>query len=48
LLRAVLLQHVGKPVDLRRIGPSLRLARGKPEAKVVFEHTGRGWRVRAA
>lgn len=48
LLRAIFLQHAGKLVDLRRIGVSLRLARGKPEAKVVFEHTGRGWRVRVA
>lgn len=36
------------PVDLRRLGISLRLARGKPGARVVFVHTGRGWRRRAA
>ena len=48
LLRAVFLQHVGKPVDLRRLGASLRVARGKPGARVVFEHMGRAWRVRTA
>ncbi len=48
LLRAIFLQHVGKPVDLLRLGASLRVAHGKPQARVVFEHTGRGWRVKAA
>jgi DNA-binding transcriptional regulator YiaG len=48
LLRAILLQHVGKPVDLRMLGVSLRVACGKPEARAVFERTGRGWRARAA
>jgi hypothetical protein len=48
LLRAIFLQHVDKPVDLRRLGASLRVAHGKPQARVVFEHTGRGWRVKAA
>lgn len=47
LLRALCLQHLGKPVDLRRFGPSVRSAAGAGKIRWTFEPAARGWRVRA-
>ena len=46
LLRALFLQHLGKPVDLRRLGPSVRSAAAGGGVRWVFEPAARGWRVR--
>lgn len=48
LLRALFLQHLGKPVDLRRLGLSVRpAAAAGASARWIFEPSARGWRVRA-
>ena len=36
-----------KPVDLRRLGPSVRSAAGVGKIRWTFEPAARGWRVRA-